>query len=88
MKEEKEVLTDKVSTYNTRHQAIEEQVKRLEEREKVLQNALTTMEKENTLRQQASECHKRKAVEIGQQCQEIVFKNEGLSKQLYDVRTK
>lgn len=79
------MLTDKVSNLNGRYQAVDDLTKRLEEREKVLQSAVTSMEKESTLRQQASECHKRKAVEIGQQCQEMVFKNETLSKQVDDV---
>ena len=78
-------MTEKSSTMNTRHQAIEEVVKRHEEREKVLQTAVSNMEKEMVLRQQAGECHKRKAVEIGQQYQELMFNSETLTKQFDEV---
>jgi len=36
---------------------------------------------------QATECHKRKAIEIGTQCQEMAFKNETLYKQYDEVST-
>ena len=52
-----------------------------------MQNTLSVLEKENLLRQQAGECHKRKAIEIGTQCQEMAFRNETLSKQCEEVRT-
>lgn len=86
LREEKEVLTDKCNAMNSRHTAIEEVVKRLEEREKVLQTAVNNMEKENSLRQQAIDLHKRKAVELGQQCQEMMFKNETIIKQFDEVK--
>lgn len=85
LREEKEVLMEKVSHLTTRQQSIDDLVKRLEEREKVLQSSVGSLEKENVLRQQASECHKRKAVEIGQQCQEMAFKTETLGKQCDDL---
>ncbi|XP_057295387.1 E3 ubiquitin-protein ligase BRE1A-like [Hydractinia symbiolongicarpus] len=86
LREEKEVLTDKCNAMNSRHTAIEEVVKRLEEREKVLQTAVNNMEKENSLRQQAIDLHKRKAVELGQQCQEMMFKNETVIKQFDETK--
>ena len=70
----------------SRHQSTEEVMRKLEEREKVLQTTISAMEKEGTLRLQAVECHKRKAVEIGSQYQELVFKQENMSKQLEEVK--
>ncbi|XP_066921932.1 E3 ubiquitin-protein ligase Bre1-like [Clytia hemisphaerica] len=81
LREEKEVLLEKISALTSRQSSIDDLVKRYEEREKSLQSTLTVLEKENLLRQQAGECHKRKAVEIGTQCQEMAFRNETLSKQ-------
>lgn len=85
LREEKEVLLEKISALTSRQGSIEELVKRHEEREKVLTSSLGSLEKENVLRQQANECHKRKAVEIGTQCQEMAFKNETLAKQCDEV---
>ena len=79
------MLTEKVSTMGSRHTAVEEVVKRLEEREKVLQTAVSNMEKEINLRQQAIECHKRKAIEVGSQCQEMIYKHDALSKNFEEV---
>ena len=73
LREEKEVLTEKVATMNTRNAATEDVLRRYEEREKVLQTAVSNMEKEIVLRQQTMECHKRKAVEVGAQWQEMGF---------------
>lgn len=86
LREEKDVLIDKVSVLNTRHQVTDDLAKRLEEREKVLQTAVSNMEKENNLRQQAIEVHKRKAVDLGQQYQELAGKNEMQSKQFDDMK--
>jgi len=86
LREEKDVLIDKVAAMNTRHQVTDDLSKRLEERERVLQAAVTNMEKENNLRQQAIECHKRKAVELGQQNQELVGKNEMTTKQFDEMK--
>jgi len=86
LREEKDVLIDKVSAMTTKHQVTDDLAKRLEERERVLQAAVTNMEKENSLRQQAIECHKRKAIDLGQQYQELSGKNELTSKQLEDLK--
>lgn len=68
-----------------RHKSSEEVMKKLDEREKVLQSSVSAMEKEGSLRLQAAECHKRKAIEIGSQYQELVFKQEIINKQLDEV---
>ena len=86
MREEKEVLQEQISALNARHQSIEEVVRRLEEREKTLQAAVQSMEKEINLRAQAGEMHKRKALEATQQIAEATFKLESANKQLSEVR--
>jgi len=86
LREEKEVLTEQVSTMNSRHTTTEEVIKRLEDHEKVLQSAVTSMESEVNIRLQANECHKRKSVEIGSQYQELIFKSENVGKHLEEVK--
>ena len=46
-------------------------VRKLEEKERLLQNSLATVEKELTLRQQALEMHKRKAIESAQSAADL-----------------
>jgi E3 ubiquitin-protein ligase BRE1 len=46
-------------------------VRKLEEKERLLQTNLATVEKELTLRQQAMEMHKRKAIESAQSAADL-----------------
>lgn len=46
-------------------------VRKLEEKERLLQNTLATVEKELQLRQQALEMHKRKAIESAQSAADL-----------------
>lgn len=46
-------------------------VRKLEEKERILQNTLATVEKELQLRQQAMEMHKRKAIESAQSAADL-----------------
>lgn len=46
-------------------------VRKLEEKERILQNSLATAEKELALRQQAMEMHKRKAIESAQSAADL-----------------
>ena len=46
-------------------------VRKLEEKERILQNSLATVEKELALRQQAMEMHKRKAIESAQSAADL-----------------
>ena len=70
---------------STQITAFEEVNKRFEEREKVLQTTVSNMDKEMALRQQASDCHKRKAIELSEKCQEVTFRLETATKQLQEV---
>ncbi|XP_065054662.1 E3 ubiquitin-protein ligase Bre1-like [Rhopilema esculentum] len=82
LREEKEVLQEQINAVSSRHQSAEEILKRLEEREKTLQSAVQSMEKEIGLRVQAGEMHKRKALETTQQAAELTFKLDSVNKQL------
>ena len=46
-------------------------IRRLEEKERILQNSLTLAEREVMLRQQALELHKRKAIESAQSANDL-----------------
>lgn len=86
LKEEKEILMDQINASNSRHQTVEEVVRRLEEREKTLQSAAQSMEKEINLRSQAGELHKRKVMEATQQVAECSFKMDSSGKQLNEAK--
>ena len=66
LREEKQVLQDQVTTIHAQLSAQNVVVRKLEEKERILQNSLMTTEKESKLRQQAMELHKRKALESTQ----------------------
>ena len=70
-REEKDVLKEQVSTLTTQVEAANVVVRKLEEKERLLQNSLATVEKELTLRQQAMEMHKRKAIESAQSAADL-----------------
>lgn len=57
-------LTNQVEMTNT-------VVRKLEEKERILQNSLATVEKECSIRQQAMEMHKRKAIESAQSAADL-----------------
>lgn len=57
-------LTNQVEMTNT-------VVRKLEEKERILQNSLATVEKECSIRQQAMEMHKRKAIESTQSAADL-----------------
>lgn len=70
-REEKDVLKEQVSTLTTQVDAANLVVRKLEEKERILQNTLATAEKELALRQQAMEMHKRKAIESAQSAADL-----------------
>lgn len=59
------------NTLTTQVEAQNQVVRKLEEKERLLQNNLTTVEKELSLRQQALEMHKRKAIESAQSAADL-----------------
>lgn len=70
-REEKDVLKEQVITLTTQVEAANVVVRKLEEKERLLQNSLATVEKELALRQQAMEMHKRKAIESAQSAADL-----------------
>nr|CAD7427024.1 unnamed protein product [Timema monikensis] len=70
-REEKDVLKEQVATLTTQVEATNIVVRKLEEKERILQNSLATVEKELALRQQAMEMHKRKAIESAQSAADL-----------------
>lgn len=70
-REEKDVLKEQVGTLTTQVEAANLVVRKLEEKERILQNTLATVEKELALRQQAMEMHKRKAIESAQSAADL-----------------
>jgi len=71
LKEEKESLTEQVIALNAQVEAQNQVVRKLEEKERLLQNNLSTIEKELNLKQQAMEAHKRKAIEAAQNAADL-----------------
>lgn len=85
IREEMDVLADQVTSLNTHRETQTQLVKKLEEREKALQNAVTSLEKELNLRQQAMELHKRKAVESAQAAQDVKIRFDSFQQQFQEV---
>lgn len=71
LKEEKENLNLQVINLKSQVEAQNQVVRKLEEKERLLQNNLSTVEKELSLTQQAMESHRRKAIESGQSAQDL-----------------
>ncbi|KAK2710554.1 hypothetical protein QYM36_011922, partial [Artemia franciscana] len=70
-REEKVLLEEQVSTLGLQVEAQNQVIRRLEEKERILQNSLTLAEREVMLRQQALELHKRKAIESAQSANDL-----------------
>ena len=60
--------------------------RKLEEKERLLQNNLATVEKELQLRQQAMEMHKRKAIESAQSAADLKLHLEKYHSQIKEVQ--
>ncbi|XP_041069055.1 E3 ubiquitin-protein ligase BRE1A-like isoform X4 [Carcharodon carcharias] len=86
LKEEKEELGDQVLTLKTQVDAQLQVVKKLEEKEQLLQTNLTAMEKELSLRTQTLDMHKRKAVEAAQLAEDLKVQVEADQKKLSEVQ--
>ena len=61
-------------------------VRKLEEKERLLQNSLATVEKELALRQQAMEMHKRKAIESAQSAADLKLHLEKYHSQMKEAQ--
>ncbi|XP_017778312.1 PREDICTED: E3 ubiquitin-protein ligase Bre1 [Nicrophorus vespilloides] len=85
-REEKDVLKEQVSTLTTQVEATNVVVRKLEEKERILQNTLATVEKELALRQQAMEVHKRKAIESAQSAADLKLHLEKYHSQMKEAQ--
>ncbi|XP_063814518.1 E3 ubiquitin-protein ligase BRE1A [Pseudophryne corroboree] len=86
LKEEKEELADQLLTLRTQVDAQLQVLRKLEEKEHLLQSSITTGEKELTLRTQALDLSKRKAMDASQQAEELRTQLEMSQKKLQDLR--
>ncbi|KAF6204281.1 hypothetical protein GE061_002621 [Apolygus lucorum] len=85
-REEKEALKEQVSTLTTQVEATNIVVRKLEEKERILQNSLATVEKELAVRQQALEMHKRKAIESAQSAADLKLHLEKYHAQMKEAQ--
>ncbi|CAG9863785.1 unnamed protein product [Phyllotreta striolata] len=85
-REEKDVLKEQVCTLTTQVDAGNLVVRKLEEKERILQNTLATVEKELALRQQAMEMHKRKAIESAQSAADLKLHLEKYHSQMKEAQ--
>nr|XP_061807416.1 E3 ubiquitin-protein ligase BRE1B-like [Nerophis lumbriciformis] len=86
LKEEKEELADQVLTFKTQVDAQLLVVQKLEEKEGVLQSTLAALEKELSLRTQALELNKRKAVEAAQLAEDQKVQLEHTQAKLKEIQ--
>ena len=84
--EERDNLQEQVNTLSTQVEAQNQVVRRLEEKERLLQNSLATVEKELQLRQQALEMHKRKAIESAQSAADLKLHLEKYHAQMKEAQ--
>lgn len=73
-------------TLTTQVEATNVVVRKLEEKERILQNALATAEKELSVRQQAMEMHKRKAIESAQSAADLKLHLEKYHAQMKEAQ--
>ncbi|KAJ6657077.1 hypothetical protein lerEdw1_002822 [Lerista edwardsae] len=86
LKEEKEELADQVLTLKTQVDAQLQVVRKLEEKEHLLQSNIGTGEKELGLRTQALEMNKRKAMDAAQLADDLRAQLELAQKKLHDFQ--
>ncbi|XP_048359392.1 E3 ubiquitin-protein ligase BRE1A [Sphaerodactylus townsendi] len=86
LKEEKEELADQVLTLRTQVDAQLQVVRKLEEKEHLLQSNIGTGEKELGLRTQALEMNKRKAMDAAQLADDLRAQLELAQKKLHDFQ--
>ncbi|XP_021696559.1 E3 ubiquitin-protein ligase Bre1 isoform X1 [Aedes aegypti] len=86
LREEKQVLEDQVTTRDTQIEAMHVVLRKLEEKERILQNTVTTIEKELVARQQAMEMHKRKAIESAQSAADLKLHLEKYHAQMKEAQ--
>lgn len=87
LQEEKSALGEQAQRLQSQVEAQNQVVRKLEEKERLLQNSLSTVEKELSLRQQAAEMHRRKAVESAQSAADLKLHLDKYLAQLKDAQS-
>ncbi|XP_035206333.1 E3 ubiquitin-protein ligase BRE1B-like [Stegodyphus dumicola] len=87
LREEKSMLTEQVITLKNQVDAQNQVVRKLEEKERLLQTNVATVEKELSLRQQSSEMQKRKSIESAQSSADLRLHLEKYLSHLKEVQT-
>merc|ERR1712200_340721 len=85
-REERDMLTQQVNTLSTQVEAQNQVVRKLEEKERLLQTNLAALDKELSMRQQAMEMHKRKAIESAQSAADLKLHLEKYHAQIKEVQ--
>lgn len=85
-REERDTLTQQGNTLMTQVEAQNLVVRKLEEKERLLQSNLVAMEKELSLRQTTMEMHKRKAIESAQSAADLKLHLEKYHAQIKEVQ--
>ncbi|XP_037936187.1 E3 ubiquitin-protein ligase Bre1 [Teleopsis dalmanni] len=86
LREEKQVLEDQMATRDAQIEAMHIVLRKLEEKERILQSTVATIEKELVLRQQAMEMHKRKAIESAQSAADLKLHLEKYHSQMKEAQ--
>jgi len=85
-REERDTLIQQGTTLSTQVEAQNQVVRKLEEKERLLQSSLVAMDKELAMRQQAMEMHKRKAIESAQSAADLKLHLEKYHLQIKEVQ--
>lgn len=85
-REEKDVLQEKINMASKQLESVNSVVHKLEEKEKIYQTALSNLEKEMLIRQQALELHKRKAIENAQSAADLKLHLEKYHAQMKEAQ--
>ncbi|XKL63504.1 hypothetical protein PGB90_005868 [Kerria lacca] len=85
-REEKEILQENINVAHKQLDSINNVVHKLEEKEKIYQTALSNLEKEMLIRQQALELHKRKAIENAQSAADLKLHLEKYHAQMKEAQ--
>merc|ERR1712051_452123 len=85
-REERDMLTQQVNTLSTQVEAQNQVVRKLEEKERLLQTNLAALDKELSMRQQAMEMYKRKAIESAQSAADLKLHLEKYHAQIKEVQ--
>ncbi|KAK4336992.1 hypothetical protein RND71_044223 [Anisodus tanguticus] len=87
LKEEKESLTEQILSLQSHIEAQNQVVRKLEEKERLLQNHLSTTEKELGIRQKALEQNKRNAIEAAQSAADLKLHLDKYLSQLKEAQS-